>query len=117
MALQCPLYGHHGCISYGMFYLASQWTATGLNPVCLAPKLPLGFAADRPYCGPFTTLLLVLGRIISLLCKQVSNNTRLNRMGTPDGGVLDGVLMGDCQMECIYICWVHSGELDYKVLT
>jgi hypothetical protein len=33
MALQSPRHGLHGCISYGMFYLASQWTATGLNPV------------------------------------------------------------------------------------
>ena len=65
--------------SMSEFYLPSQWTGTGLNPVCLAPKLPLGFAADRPYCGPFTTLLLAHGQIIALVCKHLSIHTRANR--------------------------------------
>lgn len=53
--------------------------------------------------------------MIAQVCKRVSNNTRVNRMGTPFEGVIarvQGLFVPLGQMHCIYICWVHSGELD-----
>lgn len=88
MALKCSQNEHPSCITYGIFYLASRWTATGQNPVSLAPVSgyrlrPTVLRAVRVMnsrCHATCALLLVHGCIIALACKQVSRAIDITRV-------------------------------------